>query len=230
MGKKTPEQLLQLIGNRSQRDTPPAALSQKPRKRKPSKPLDEQQPAKKARPHEPERNPPATSLGKPHEGVIGELSAKHDVLGASVISSTKIQKRVVYICQHLLREGGDKPCIGLLYARPGDVCKLTTVVEQCKRVLKEEGKRWYQYNQLFDLPPEEIKKNQTGAQVVEETRLEDEEDSDSEDDYFESIERIEKAVLPRPQERAVKSLRVFLSLEPVHELRTRPGVTTQTSE
>ncbi|CAM1500916.1 Fc.00g100780.m01.CDS01 [Cosmosporella sp. VM-42] len=172
-----------------------------------------------------ESQPMKQSLLGPHQSILSELAPKYDALAASVISSTQIRKRVTYIANHLL--GGSKlPRVALLYARPADACKLITVVEQCKRVLGEEGKTWYQYNQLFDLPEAPKKRD-----IVEETVLEREPEDDSESDEFEIMHnRFEDAVLPPPTTRTVKSMRVFLSITPIPELRMKKDVTLQVVE
>ncbi|EKJ76719.1 hypothetical protein FPSE_03130 [Fusarium pseudograminearum CS3096] len=166
------------------------------------------------------------ALGAPHESIIAELKPKYDVLPASVISSTQIKKRVTHVANHLLAQG-DRPQIALLYARTADVCKLITVVEKCKQVLSEEGKQYYQYNQLFDQPEKPRRKD-----IVEETILEkgtmDEGGDDSGSEDFEVMHsRFEDAVLPRPSQRIIKSMRVFLSIVPIPELKLKKGVTVQ---
>src|SRR6478735_7828613 len=119
-------------------------------KRKPDTSLSsDAQPIKRSRGHE---VPTQTfTLAAPHESIIAELKPRYDVLPASVISSTQIKKRITYVANHLLTQG-DRPRVALLYARTDDVCKLITVVEKCKRVVIEEGRAYYQYNQLFDQP------------------------------------------------------------------------------
>ncbi|KAG8677018.1 hypothetical protein FPOAC2_03135 [Fusarium poae] len=166
------------------------------------------------------------ALATPHESVIAELKPKYDVLPASVISSTQIKKRVTHVTNHLLAQG-DRPQIALLYGRTADVCKLITVIEKCKQVLSEEGKQYYQYNQLFDQPEKPKQKD-----IVEETILEkdamNEEDDDSDSDDFEVMHsRFEDAVLPCPSQRTIKSMRVFLSVVSIPELKSKKGVTVQ---
>lgn len=171
------------------------------------------------------RQPQTQSLITPHQPIIAQLAPKHNVLAASVISSTQIRKRVTYVVNHVIKESSEVR-VALLYARTSEVCKLITVVEQCKRVLAEEGKSWYQYNQLFDQPEGEKKKD-----VVEETVLEREGDDGSDSDEFEVMHsRFEEAVLPQPTTRSVKSMRVFLSLAPIPELKTMKDTTIQSSE
>lgn len=187
--------------------------------------------AKKAA-HQPP--PESHNLLAAHELIIAELSPKYDVLAASVISSTQIRKRVTYATGHLLGGGspGPKPAVVLLHARPADVCKLITVVEQCKRVLGAEGKPCFQYNQLFELPEAAVKRD-----VVEKTILEgadgngdngDDGDSEDDDDFEVMESRLEKALLPQPTTQVVKSMRIFLSVAAIPELKTRSGVTLQT--
>lgn len=115
----------------------------------------------------------------------------------------------------------------LLHARTAEVCKLITIVEQCKRTLGEDGKHWFQYNEMFELPEREKR------DVVEETVLEkggDEEESDGDDDFEVMASRFERAVMPEPSKRVVKSLRVFLSVREVVELKGRQGVSVQSKD
>ncbi|UKZ83324.1 hypothetical protein TrVFT333_011132 [Trichoderma virens FT-333] len=169
-----------------------------------------------------------TLLG-PHEAILKELSAKHNVLPLSVLSSTQIRKRVSSATSHLLDKSTESRAV-LLHARPADVCKMITVAEQCKRVLGEQGRAWFQYNELFDLPPEAKKKKNNvpeGVDVEEEA----EEDSDSDEGAFEAMEsRFEQAVLPPPRARTYKSLRIFISLQAIAELKSKENVTVQASE
>ena len=203
---------------------PVQSRSHGPHKRKqPEGPQRDSSATKKSRTAE--RQPQTQSLIAPHQPILAQLAPKYNVLAASVISSTPIRKRIVYVVNHLIKESSELR-VALLYARTADVCKLITVVEQCKRVLGEEGKAWYQYNQLFDQPEAEKKKH-----VVEETVLENEEDDGSDSDDFEVMHsRFEEAVLPPPTTRTVKSMRVFLSLAPIPELRVMKDVTAQTCE
>lgn len=179
---------------------------------------------KKQRPQDPQ--PQKAALIGPHESIVAELQPKYDVLVASVISSTQIRKRVAQAAAHLAATSSDRPRLVLLHARTAEVCKLITIVEHCKRTMGGEGRAWYQYNQLFDLPAEQKKK----ADVVEETVL-DKDAGDSDSDDFEVMSgRFEKAVLPPPSGRTVKSLRVVFSLQPVPELKAKSDVTIQSSE
>ena len=191
-------------------------LEQGSGKRKPDTSLSsDAQPIKRSRSHE---VPTKTfALAAPHESITAELKPRYDVLPASVISSTQIKKRITYVVNHLLAQG-DRPRVALLYARTDDVCKLITVVEKCKRVLSEEGKPYYQYNQLFDQPEKPRRKD-----IVEETILEDGAMNNGDD----SDSRFEDAVLPRPSPRTIKSMRVFISITPIPELKLKKSVTVQ---
>ncbi|KAL7913915.1 hypothetical protein GGI35DRAFT_229472 [Trichoderma velutinum] len=180
-------------------------------------------PSKKART---QGNP--TLIG-PHEAILKELSAKHNVLALSVLSSTQIRKRVSSASSHLLDKSAESR-VTLLHARPADVCKMITVAEQCKRLLGEKGQAWYQYNELFDLPSEakKKKKNPRERGDVEE---EAEENSDSDEGAFEAMgSRFEQAVLPPPRAQTYKSLRIFISHQAIPELNSKENVTVQTSD
>ncbi|GKT60486.1 hypothetical protein ColTof4_00615 [Colletotrichum tofieldiae] len=165
-----------------------------------------------------------------HDALLADLRPKYDILPAFTISSTKIQKRVNWLLQHLRKDDGDpRKRAVLLYARPSEAVKMITIVELVKRIVAEEdeGGRWYQYNQMYELPPK--------AEVVEETMLgagagENQAAGDSDDDFEVMESRFERAVLPQPVNRAAKSLSVFLSLAPIPELKAKDDVTTQTNE
>ncbi|KAH0522493.1 hypothetical protein TsFJ059_006327 [Trichoderma semiorbis] len=165
----------------------------------------------------------------PHEAILKELSAKHNVLALSILSSTQIRKRVSSTSSHLLDKSAESPAI-LLHARPADACKMITVAEQCKRLLGEKGRAWYQYNELFDLPPE-AKKKKKNTRERGDVEEEAEEESDSDEGAFEAMEsRFEQAVLPPPRAQTYKSLRIFISHQAIPELNSRENVTVQTSE
>ncbi|KAF3062574.1 hypothetical protein CFAM422_010645 [Trichoderma lentiforme] len=166
----------------------------------------------------------------PHEAILKELSAKHNVLALSVLSSTQIRKRVSSASSHLLDKSAESRAI-LLHARPADVCKMITVAEQCKRLLGDKGQAWYQYNELFDLPPEAKKKKKNTREKADVEEEEAKEDSDSDEGAFEAMEsRFEQAVLPPPRAQTYKSLRIFISHQAIPELNSRENVTVQTSE
>ncbi|PNY27487.1 Uncharacterized protein TCAP_02589 [Tolypocladium capitatum] len=196
-----------------------------PKKRKqPTEALQPPDQPKKQRPQEP--RPHNAALIGPHESIVAELQPRYDVLVASVISSTQIRKRVTQATAHLAVSPPDRPRIVLLHARTTEVCKLITIVEHCKRTMGGEGRDWYQYNQLFDLPAEQKKK----AEVVEDTVLDKNAEDSGSDDFEVMSSRFERAVLPPPSGRTVKSLRVFFSLQPVAELKAKSDVTVQSSE
>ncbi|KAK2065520.1 hypothetical protein LY76DRAFT_586237 [Colletotrichum caudatum] len=209
-------------------EPPPIQQPQGNKKRKSSTTAESADP-KKSRAAAASNGGPTTPLPS-HDALLASLRPKYDVLPAFTISSTKIQKRVRWLLRHLRKDDGDpRKRAVLLYARPGDVVKMITIAELVKRIVAEdEGGRWYQYNQMYELPPK--------ADVVEETMLggrgpAEAAGGDVDDDDFEVMEnRFERAVLPPPASRTAKSLSVFLSLAPIPELRAKDDVTTQTNE
>ncbi|KAK2045940.1 hypothetical protein LZ31DRAFT_630147 [Colletotrichum somersetense] len=215
-------------------ESPPIQQPQGNKKRKSSTTAESAEP-KKSRATAAAAAAAAASNGGPttplpsHDALLASLRPKYDVLPAFTISSTKIQKRVRWLLRHLRKDDGDpRKRAVLLYARPGDVVKMITIAELVKRIVAEdEGGRWYQYNQMYELPPK--------VDVVEETMLDcgpaEAAGGDDDDDDFEVMEnRFERAVLPPPASRTAKSLSVFLSLAPIPELRAKDDVTTQTNE
>ncbi|KAF4970801.1 hypothetical protein FSARC_2236 [Fusarium sarcochroum] len=205
---------------------PATSPSRSSGKRKPVGNLSKDTQSQK-RPRSNDAQPSTPTLLAPHESIIAELKPKFDILPASVISSTQIRKRIIHVTSHLLGQG-ERPRVVLLYARTADVCKLITVVEKCKRILSEDGKTCYQYNQLFDLPEKPKNKDIVEETILEKGAEDDDDDSDS-DDFEVMHSRFEDAVLPRPSTRSVKSVRVFLSIAPIQELKSKQGVTVQSS-
>jgi hypothetical protein len=101
------------------------------------------------------------------------------------------------------------------------------VVEKCKQVLDEEGKQYYQYNQLFDQPDKPRRKDVIEETILEKGAVDEEGDGSDSDDFEVMHSRFEDAVLPRPSPRTIKSMRVFLSIAPIPELKLKKGVTVQ---
>ncbi|KAK2736576.1 hypothetical protein CKAH01_07776 [Colletotrichum kahawae] len=174
-------------------------------------------------------SPAGSGTPAPHDTLLTELRPKYDVLPAFTISSTKIHKRVTWLLLHLRKDDGDsRKRAVLLYARPGEVGKMITISEQVKRIVAEEdGGRWYQYNKMYELPPK--------PEVVEETmlgggRTGNGTDDDDDDDFEVMESRFEKAVIPQTRKRTSRSLSIFLSLEPMPELKAQEDVTQQTNE
>lgn len=196
-------------------------------------------------------NPPTTALSPIHEGLLAEFKPRYNILPAFTISSTKIQKRVTYVLNHLQTDTGDpRPRIMLLHARPPDVCKTITIVETVKRLLADrpttDEKKgttgtWYQYNQLYAIPRPIPKREKQQMEVVEDTVLEPPAEEDDEDDHFEvmdlparekeeQMKRFGDAVDPGPRERLHMSLSIWLSTVPIAELAARADVTLQADE
>lgn len=167
-----------------------------------------------------------------HVDVVNQLSPKYNINPLSVISSSSIRTRTTSSITHLNGAStDDKPALVLLYARTAEAVKLITIVEQVKRLLAESGSKWYQYNQLFDSNTEEEKKRE--KERIEKTELHKgrHEDDDDDDDDFETMQdRFTRAVVPQPAERKIKSMRIFLSIVPVPELKLKENVTVQSSE
>lgn len=161
-----------------------------------------------------------------HGDVIRELSPKFNVIPVNVISSSKIQQRVSSVKESLASSATDKPTVVLLHSRTKEVCKVITIVELCKRLCSKDQITLYQYNEMFELPDDQVKPSK--REKIDQTVLAKGNDSDDDDD-FEVMQqsRILDAVLPAPPARKTKSLRVFLSTQPVPELKAKSSVTLQ---
>ncbi|KJZ78220.1 hypothetical protein HIM_02258 [Hirsutella minnesotensis 3608] len=176
---------------------------------------------KAARPHH--AGPQKAALIGPHEDIVAQLQPKYDVHVASIISSTQIRTRVQQAVAHV-GTAADRPRVVLLHARPPQVCKMITVAEQCKRHLADGSKACVQYNQLFDAPARAPQVNKVNETVL------DKDGQGSDSDEFEVMRtRFDEAVFPSAPARTVKSMRIFLSSNPIQELEKRDDVTVQKS-
>ena len=163
-----------------------------------------------------------------HGDVMRDLSSKYKIVTVNVISSSKIQQRVTSIKNTLSSSAPEKPIVILVHSRPREVCKVITIVELCKRL---NGDKIHQYNELFELPDDQVKPSRRDK--IDETVLPrkdgDDASEESDQDDFEVMQqtRFANAVMPTAPARKTKSLRVFLSLVPVPELKARSSVTAQ---
>jgi Alba len=206
--------------------TPVAALNAAKKRKQPEEPSSQASVVPKRHCAEKKSGPPA-DLSLAHRDIVLSLEPKYNIRTTSIISSAKIRNRVSSTNQHLLDHDNG---VVLLHGRQAEVGKLVTVVEHCKRILKEKGKSVYQYNQPFEVP--EALQRTKKPDIVEKTILEDEDrDRDAEEDYFETMQsRFEKAVLPPAPKTLPRSMRVFLSLGPIPELKGKSNVTLQVME
>ncbi|RYP03409.1 hypothetical protein DL764_005168 [Monosporascus ibericus] len=183
------------------------------------------------------------NLSSQGEIAVGDtLEDKYDVQLHSVLSSSKIQKRVSAVLQHIGPTGSSKaitsatkPRISILRARAADTAKLITVAEIAKRELEERSgesteRRWFQYIALG----EEIKEKQRGESktIVADTVLgglaADEEGDDSGD--FETMKTpFERAIEGRPLVRGTPIMSLFLSQISIDELKKQYGEQTNAS-
>lgn len=169
-------------------------------------------------------DPHAQTLER-HGDIMRDLSSKYNIITVNVISSSKIQQRVTSIRNSLASSAPEKPVIILVHSRPKEVCKVITIVELCKRLNEN---KIYQYNELFELPEDPSRRHKIDETVL--PRKDGDEPSDeSDEDEFEVMQqsRFVNAVMPTAPTRKTKSLRVFLSVIPVPELKARPSVTVQ---
>ncbi|TPX12226.1 uncharacterized protein E0L32_007112 [Thyridium curvatum] len=191
---------------------------------------------------------------EPHSAVLGELRASYDVLTLSVISSSKIEKRVTAALAHLGRfhpsDMAVRPGVVMLHARARDAGKMISIAELVRRRLAEGGYKWYQYNRLYDVETQ-VRDAGPPPSVVEETVLlkkgprpskgghaekdeqdeEDEEEEDDDEDDFEAMPtRFKDAVMERKNTVAKPYMSVMLSRVPIPELQAKAIFTCQSNE
>ncbi|RYO78530.1 hypothetical protein DL766_002081 [Monosporascus sp. MC13-8B] len=182
------------------------------------------------------------NLSTPSEIAAADvLEDKYHVQFHSVLSSSKIQKRVAAVLQHIGPTGSSKaitsttkPRISILRARAADAGKLITIAEITKRELEERGgesaeRTWFQYIALG----EEIKEKQRGESksIVEETVLggfATDEEGDGSGDFETMKTPLERAIEGRPLVRGTAIMSLFLSRISVDELKKRYGEQTNT--
>lgn len=151
----------------------------------------------------------------------------------SVISSSKIEKKVTALLSHLSRfsfgQIDAKPGVVAVYAKAPVANKLVSVVEIAKRDGARRGDKIFQYSVLGSvLVPLRTKKGGDGD--VMDVAGEDNEtlhiqDSDEQDAAFETMPPVSQRLLhnPRGKVRSMPVLIVYLSKGPVPELAAEYG-------
>lgn len=184
---------------------------------------------------------PRTLPMQPHEDLLAELKGKYTILTASVISSSKITKKVTQVLSHLghvdLFSQSSVPGVMMLHARVGDSGKMVTVMELAKKRMDEAGQPWYQYNRVYEVSDNGTKLKPTGKAlehaVIEKSVMEgqDGDDYEDEDDDFEPVETaFDRAVRDKPASDSKETyMSVFLSRVPIPELQSKAFITLQTS-
>jgi hypothetical protein len=211
----------------------------------------------------PPRRPLAVELGIQQTGsaeqqegdsrAVELVDGRCDVQVHSVLSSSKMQKKVASVLRHLDMHpyaapsvsaaassgasGSGKPRVSVLRARACDAGKLVSIAEIAKREIADGV--WFQYMALGEEVRDVARTKGRGDDtVVEETRLEgarrgENKDNDDEgrkdvDDDFEVMKtRFERAVEGTPKKRAVAIVSLFLARVSINELKQRFGEQTK---
>ncbi|KAI2463620.1 hypothetical protein F4781DRAFT_113937 [Annulohypoxylon bovei var. microspora] len=147
--------------------------------------------------------------------ILQAVESKYEVQIHSIISSSKIQKKVTAILRHLA-SSATKTTVSILRAKASDAGKLVSVAEIAKREVEKQtdsGRVWFQYialgEELKEIPRDE------GNTVIEETRLGDD------DDYEIMKTPFERAIEGQPRLRGVPIMSLFLSQVSIEELKKR---------
>lgn len=185
---------------------------------------------------------PHTLPMEPHEELLAELKGKYEIITTSVISSSKISKKVTTVLSHLghvdLFSQESRPGVMMLHARATEASKMVTVMELAKRRMGEIGQVWYQYNRVYEVAEDRGKKTSSASNgevatdgtqtVIQDTVLDDEDD---EDDAFAPMET--PLILAIRDKAGTKSkntyMSMFLSRVPIPELQAKVSITLQTN-
>lgn len=179
---------------------------------------------------------PRTLPMQPHEDLLAELKGKYAIVTASVISSSKINKRVTQVLSHLghvdLFSQSSTPGVMMLHARVNDSGKMVTVMELAKKRMDEAGQPWYQYNRVYEVSDDGVRARHA-AKGINQIVLDgqDEDAEDDEEDAFEPAETaFDRAVRDKPASDPKSAyMSTFLSRIPIPELQSKAFITLQTN-
>ncbi|ETS74646.1 hypothetical protein PFICI_13130 [Pestalotiopsis fici W106-1] len=174
------------------------------------------------------------SLSQPDDRrALEAVESKYDVQVHSIVSSTKIQTKVISALRHLSESApadadlvSGKQRIVVLKGAAAVAGKLVSIAEIAKReVAAHENGAWFQYIALG----QEIKETHREKPViVEETILDGrnksnnhEPEEDEEDDFEYMKTPFERALEGKPKKHAVAIMSLFLSRASVEELKRR---------
>lgn len=177
---------------------------------------------------------------QPHEEVLEELKGKYSVATGSVISSSKINKKVTQVLAHLghvdLFNQTSTPGVMMVHARANDANKMVTVMEIAKRHMNQAGQPWYQYNRVYEVADGRGSRGKPNGRAADQTVIEDTVlgggDADEEEDDFEPVKTtFERAIEEKPAEETKTTyMSIFLSRVPMPELQSKAYITLQTNE
>lgn len=180
------------------------------------------------------------SISRPDDRkALESVESKYEVQIHSIVSSTKIQKKVVSVLRHLQESDATtaeaeatpgRPRVVVLRGPAAVAGKLVSIAEIAKReVAAQENGHWFQYIALG----QDIKESpRERPAVVEETILDgrnaaskddsargsdDEEDEDGDFEYMKTP--FERALEGKPRKHAVAVMSLFLARVPVDELK-----------
>lgn len=232
----------------------PGTIVDLPAKDKPNKPDSSEKQKSQKKSHE----PPSTLPLEPHAAILAQLRPKYAVRVLSVISSTRMEKRIKTILDHLAAAASTGtsvaalPGVVLLHARAPDANKLVSIAEIVKRRIREghfeeaaapaggiKKKKangahasavvWYQYDRIYDVKSARKKKGAAG----DDDEADAEEDGDGQDDGFEPMmHRLESALGGSAHGSGpvvTTYMSIMLSRTPLLELHKNPDITVQCS-
>lgn len=176
---------------------------------------------------------------------LESVEAKFQVQIHSVISSSKIQKKVTSVLRHLTASdtpAEEGPRVSVLRAKAPDAGKLVTIAEIAKRELSAQkeggtGGRWFQYIGLGEQAKEgskEVDRKIAVDNTISSDKAQDEDDPGDEDEPVEPQDGtttatktpFERAIEGRPKKQVVAMMSLFLSRVSIDELKKQYGEQT----
>jgi len=164
--------------------------------------------------------------------ITKELARSYELRVTSIISSSKIQKKVKAVLEFLTTssEVDMKPRVIILHSKAAPASKLITIAEIAKRELGRDAGVWFQYSAIGELVTERqadpTRKLMAAVQEgdVNEEGSQDAAGQDEEEEGFETMKTpFERAIEGKPKIRVVPTLTIYLSRFKIEKLRSMFG-------
>jgi hypothetical protein len=175
---------------------------------------------------------PAITVSSNAPPIYGDVGFTHDISQISILTSTKIEKKVSFVLEKLAQYPAippSKPAVVFLHSKAVAASKLITIVEIAKREIAAKGGKWFQYNALSQLMEERKRRKHDSShgeqkESMDVDRLEKSGDEEEEGDSFEVMKTpFERAIEGTPKVRAVPIMAIYLSRVRIESLRKKYG-------
>jgi ribosome-associated translation inhibitor RaiA len=176
---------------------------------------------------------PSNTLSSSAPPIYGDIVFTHDITQISILTSSKIEKRVTSVLEKLAQypvKPPSKPVVVFLHSKAAAASKLITIVEIAKREIAAKGGKWFQYNALSQIMEEmsrDVKKGHRKSREPKDSLdvngSEKSEDGEEEDSFEVMKTPFERAVEGTPKIRAIPVMATYLSRIRIESLRKKYG-------